>query len=98
MNFKIYKLKQRITKITQELQANVQNIREQLIQQQNAIKEAIANEAIANSIIIVNVTDKVLKFIGRSEKKHLKKWRNNTSIELRKITCIYIFSYYIINI
>ncbi|KAL6625515.1 hypothetical protein U3516DRAFT_482110, partial [Neocallimastix sp. 'constans'] len=51
-----------------ELQANIQNIQEQLIQQQNAIEEAIANDAMANSIIIANVTDKVLKFIERREK------------------------------
>ena len=50
-----------------ELQANIQNIQEQLIQQQNAIEEAIANDAMANSIIIANVTDKVLKFIENGE-------------------------------
>ena len=51
-----------------ELQAKIQNIQEKLIQQQDTIEEAIANDTTANFIIIANVTDKVLKFIERREK------------------------------
>ena len=41
-----------------ELQAKIQNIQEKLIQQQDTIEEAIANDAMANSIINPNVTEK----------------------------------------
>ncbi|KAG4085542.1 hypothetical protein H8356DRAFT_1374816 [Neocallimastix lanati (nom. inval.)] len=44
-----------------ELQAKIQNIQEKLIQQQDTIEEAIANDAMANSIINPNVTEKAFE-------------------------------------